>query len=162
MRISEIDSKYNSNKEAIRELQKQVAALSVQNNELAQLKESKLLDYFSEWIEIGSEYHINNYFNIKAVQTGLKAGQNSISPFLKQGDIIQFTKKNPKSIIIKVTTKINIKVVDGQRISETIHPNWTYRVDTKELYDRIMRDSESSERFKTYVIRKESLELLGI
>ena len=58
--------------------------------------------------------------------------------------------------------KIKSERVNGQVVKTTTNPNWTFRIEIKELYNNILKDPNMNTSFKTFVIRKESLELLGI
>lgn len=162
MRISQIESKMISNTEQMRLLQKQVAELSKSNNRLSELKESKLLDSFTEYIELGTTYKFNSYAYLTGVQTGVK--DSFINPNFQDGDKIEFIKKNKKSFVIKCITKVvsKIETPGGKRTNHTSHPDWIFRIDIVSLYNYMMRQSQFKEGFNSYVKRKESLELLGI
>ena len=162
MRISEIESKMLSNTEQMRLLQKQVAELSKSNNRLSELKESKLLDSFTEYIELGTTYKFNSYAYLTGVQTGVK--DSFINPNFQDGDQIEFVKKNKKSFVIKCITKVSSKIETpgGKRTNYITHPDWIFRIDIMSLYNYMMRQSQFKEGFNSYVKRKESLELLGI
>ena len=162
MRISEIESKMISNTEQMRLLQKQVAELSKSNNRLSELKESKLLDMFTEYIELGTIYNVTGYMYLNGVQTGVK--DSFINPNFQDGDKIEFIKKNKKSFVIKCITKVTTKIETpgGKRTNHTSHPDWIFRIDIMSLYNYMMRQSEFKTSFNSYTKRKESLELLGI
>ena len=162
MRISEIESKMLSNTEQMRLLQKQVAELSKSNSRLSELKESKLLDMFTEYIELGTIYNVTSYMYLTGVQTGVK--DSFISPNFQDGDQIEFIKKNKKSFVIKCITKVvsKIETPSGVRRNHTSHPDWIFRIDIMSLYNYMMRQSEFKTSFNSYTKRKESLELLGI
>ena len=162
MRISEIESKMLSNTEQMRLLQKQVAELSKSNNRLSELKESKLLDSFAEYIELGTIYNVTSYMYLTGVQTGVK--DSFINPNFQDGDQIEFVKKNKKSFVIKCITKVSSKIETpgGKRTNYITHPDWIFRIDIMSLYNYMMRQSQFKEGFNSYVKRKESLELLGI
>ena len=108
MRISQIESQMVSNTEQMRLLQKQVAELSKSNNRLSELKESKLLDSFAEYIELGTIYNVTSYMYLTGVQTGVK--DSFINPNFQTGDKIEFIKKNKKSFVIKCITKVVSKI----------------------------------------------------
>ena len=162
MRISQIESKMLSNTEQMRLLQKQVAELSKSNNRLSELKESKLLDSFTEYIELGTTYKFNSYAYLTGVQTGVK--DSFINPNFQDGDQIEFVKKNKKSFVIKCITKVSSKIETpgGKRTNYITHPDWIFRIDIMSLYNYMMRQSQFKEGFNSYTKRKESLELLGI
>lgn len=162
MRISEIESRMLSNTEQMRLLQKQVAELSKYNNKLSELKESKLLDMFTDYIELGTIYNVTSYMYLTGVQTGVK--DSFINPNFQDGDKIEFIKKNKKSFVIKCITKVTTKIETpgGKRTSHISHPDWIFRIDIMSLYNYMMRQSEFKTSFNSYVKRKESLELLGI
>ena len=151
-----------SNTEQMRLLQKQVAELSKSNNRLSELKESKLLDSFTEYIELGTTYKFNSYAYLTGVQTGVK--DSFINPNFQDGDQIEFVKKNKKSFVIKCITKVSSKIETpgGKRTNYITHPDWIFRIDIMSLYNYMMRQSQFKEGFNSYVKRKESLELLGI
>ena len=162
MRISQIESKMISNTEQMRLLQKQVAELSKSNNRLSELKESKLLDSFAEYIELGTIYNVTSYMYLTGVQTGVK--DSFINPNFQTGDKIEFIKKNKKSFVIKCITKVvsKIETPGGVRTNHITHPDWIFRIDINSLYIYMMRQSEFKTSFNSYMTRKESLELLGI
>ena len=162
MRISEIESKMISNTEQMRLLQKQVAELSKSNNKLSELKESKLLDMFTDYIELGTIYNVTSYMYLTGVQTGVK--DSFISPNFQDGDQIEFIKKNKKSFVIKCITKVvsKIETPSGLRRNHITHPDWIFRVDISSLYHFMLKRPEFKSRFDAYVRRKESLDLLGI
>ena len=162
MRISQIESKMISNTEQMRLLQKQVSELSKSNNRLSELKESKLLDSFTEYIELGTIYNVTSYMYLTGVQTGVK--DSFINPNFQTGDKIEFIKKNKKSFVIKCITKVvsKIETPGGVRTNHITHPDWIFRIDINSLYIYMMRQSEFKTSFNSYMTRKESLELLGI
>ena len=162
MRISQIESKMISNTEQMRLLQKQVSELSKTNSKLSELKESKLLDSFTEYIELGTIYNVTSYMYLTGVQTGVK--DSFINPNFQTGDKIEFIKKNKKSFVIKCITKVvsKIETPGGVRTNHITHPDWIFRIDINSLYIYMMRQSEFKTSFNSYMTRKESLELLGI
>lgn len=163
-RVDEIINKINENREKIRQLQKEVCELSNQNNDLSALKQEILINSFCDWLQIGQQYHINGYMSLPGSPTGQAKTENKSASFVK-GDVIEFAKKNDKSVIIKVTTKIIPKtdLKTGQKIATTTHPDWTFRITKQDLYNGlIQRDSELKNSFDSYHRRIESLnELLG-
>ena len=163
MRISEIESRMVSNTEQMRLLQKEVSELSKANSKLSELKESKLLDMFTEYIELGTTYKFNSYAYLTGVQTGVK-DRLLINPNFQDGDQIEFIKKNKKSFVIKCITKVTSKIETpgGKRTNHISHPDWIFRIDIMSLYNYMMRQSQFKEGFSSYTKRKESLELLGI
>lgn len=162
MRISEIQSKISENNTLIRSLQSQVADLSRENARLADQREQVLINHFKDYIQIDSEYQSNTWLNFNGTQTGLKPGEPSVSSSFRPGDVIKFIKKNSKSIIIQCVTKVTTKNINGVRQDEVTHPNTTFRVPVINLYEVMSRDPQFAQAFKTFVIRKESLDLLGI
>jgi hypothetical protein len=144
MRITEIESQISNNYEAIKTLQKQVADLSKKNFHLSQLKESKLTELFTDYIELGATYTFNSYAYLNGVQTGVKSDFKS--PNFQNGDVIRFDKKNKKSIVVTCLNKSERK----------------FRIETNSLYQFMLRSPDFKSRFDAYVRRKESLDLLGI
>lgn len=162
MRITEIQNKILENNLLIKGLQSQVAELSRENSRLADQREQKLINHFKDYIQIDSEHQSNTWLNLNGVQIGLKPGETPASSSFRPGDVIKFIKKNAKSIVVQCVTKVNTKNINGVRQDEVTHPNTIFRVPTINLYEVMSRDPQFSQAFKTYVIRKESLELLGL
>ena len=106
MRISEIDNQISANNQQMKALQKQVAELSRANSQLSSERDNKKMQYFLDWIEIGQQFNVNTFMWMSGVQTGIKLGDKSYNPHFQTGDVIEFVKKNVKSIIIKVITKV--------------------------------------------------------
>jgi hypothetical protein len=168
MRIIEIESQILINTKQIREFQKQVSELSKVNSNLSQTKEIKLLEMFTDYIQLGSTYTFNSYAYLNGVQTGVKNKKmdsiSFISPNFSSGDSIEFVKKNKKSLVIKCVTKIISKIenLNGVRTKHVTNPNWIFRISIVSLYNYMIKNTEFKSRFDAYVRRKESLELLGI
>ena len=167
MRISQIESQMVSNTEQMRLLQKQVSELSKTNSKLSELKESKLLDMFTEYIELGTIYNVTSYMYLNGIQTELSKSNNRlINPNFQDGDQIEFIKKNKKSFVIKCITKIISKIENlngsSKKTKHVTNPNWIFRISIVSLYKHMIKNTEFKSRFDAYVRRKESLELLGI
>jgi len=60
MRIQQIQDKILENNNLIKALQNQVAQLSRENSELAHQREMKLIEYFKDYIELGTSYKVTN------------------------------------------------------------------------------------------------------
>ena len=169
MRIQQIQDKITENNNLMKSLQKQVAELSQENARLSVERENKLVEYFKDYIELGTSYKVTNWMYLTGVQTSLKKDEKSHSPNFQTDDVFEFVKKNAKSIVIKCTTKIkstyssNTGSVFPTKTLQTVeNPGWIFRVETLSLYQSLLKDPNFSEPFKKYVMRKESLELLGI
>jgi hypothetical protein len=164
MRIEQIQDKILENNNLIKSLQSQVAKLSRENSVLNIQRENILLEYFKEYIEIGTSYNVvNRYLYFKGVQTGLKKGDKQYAPNFNDGDSFEFIKKNAKSIVIKCTNKVISSFNNGNRnqIVES-NPGWIFRVETLSLYQNLLRDPDFADSYKKYVTRKEALDMLGI
>jgi hypothetical protein len=159
MNLSEVIEKLNSTREEINTLQTQLNKLHNESNKLNALKNqievSKLIDY----IQIGDEYEFTKYMSLKGVQTGKDTG---VSPSFRDGDKIQFVKKNTKSIVVKCLKKIVTKNVNGTIVKTETNPDTLFRIDIDSLYYNIMHDTNFKTSFHSYIKRKESLEQLGI
>jgi hypothetical protein len=164
MRIEQIQDKILENNNLIKSLQSQVAKLSRENSVLNIQRENILLEYFKEYIEIGTSYNVvNRYLYFTGVQTGLKKGDKQYAPNFNDGDSFEFIKKNAKSIVIKCTNKVISSFNNGNRnqIVES-NPGWIFRVETLSLYQNLLRDPDFADSYKKYVTRKEALDMLGI
>lgn len=165
MRIQQIQDKILENNNLIKALQNQVAQLSRENSELAHQREMKLIEYFKDYIELGTSYKVTNWMYLTGVQTSLKKDEKSHSPNFQTDDVFEFVKKNAKSIVIKCTNKVK-STYNSNNSSRTIeiieNPGWMFRIDTLSLYQSLLKDPNFAEPFKKYVARKEALDMLGI
>lgn len=169
MRIQQIQDKITENNNLMKSLQNQVAQLSRENSELAHQREMKLIEYFKDYIELGTSYKVTNWMYLTGVQTSLKKDEKSHSPNFQTDDVFEFVKKNAKSIVIKCTTKIKStyssntgSVFPTKKLQTIENPGWIFRVETLSLYQSLLKDANFAEPFKKYVARKEALDLLGI
>lgn len=158
MRISEIKNKLAENSVAIKELQSKIAKLSSENSTLHAEKNSKLMGYFTDYIEVGSTYTFDKWANLGGIQIGLKKDERPDPSYFNAGDVIEFVKKNKVSFVIKWVTKNRV----FKNKTEVSHPNKLYRVDIVNLFDTLRRGENFTKSFDTFVMRKESLDLLGI
>jgi hypothetical protein len=160
--ISQIDNLMSENQEDINKLHKQLNLLTEKRNQLYQNKEVRLYELFSDYVQIGYKHEVNRYLGFNGSQTGVKKGEQTYSPSFSPGDVIEFTKKNKKSIVITCLTKVisEIDTTTGIRKKSVINPNWTFRVDINSLYQWLMNDNQFKQGFESYVRRSESLDLL--
>ncbi len=165
MRIQQIQDKITENNNLMKSLQAQVAQLSRENSELAIQRENRLIEYFKDYIELGTSYKVTNWMYLSGVQTSTKKDDRTYSPNFQTNDVFEFVKKNAKSIVIKCTTKVK-STYNSNNSSRTIevieNPGWIFRIETISLYHSLMKDSDFAEPFKKYVARKEALDMLGI
>ena len=164
MRLEQIKDQIAANNDAIKKLQLEISKLSKDNVKLNNGYDDKLIEYFKEYIELGSTYNVHNrYLYFTGVQTGVKKDDKQYSPNFNDGDAFEFIKKNAKSIVIKCTNKVHLTFSNGKR-SERVesNPGWTFRVEIESLYQNLIREEDFKKSFNKYVMRKEALELLGI
>ena len=164
MRLNQIKEQIATNTAAIKKLQLEISKLSQENVKLNNGYDDKLIEYFKEYIELGTTYNVvNKYLYFTGVQTGVKKDDKQYSPNFNDGDTFEFIKKNQKSIVIKCTKKVYLKFSNGVR-SQTVeeNPGWTFRIETESLYQNLIRDEVFKDSFTKYVMRKEALQLLGI
>ena len=163
MRLEQIKDQIATNTAAIKKLQLEISKLSKDNVKLNNGYDDKLIEYFKEYIELGSTYNVHRYLYFTGVQTGIKKDDKQYSPNFNDGDAFEFIKKNAKSIVIKCTTKVHLTFSNGKtskRVEE--NPGWTFRVEIESLYQNLIREEDFKKSFNKYVMRKEALELLGI
>jgi len=161
MRISQIIAQINTNLETVKQLQNQSSELLKANARLEEIKESKQRAMLMDYIEIGSTYTFNGYAYLTGVQTGSKEFNR---PNFISGDIIEFVKKNQKSIVVKCLKKNTSKWDSLSRVTtytETF-PNTIFRVDADSLYHHLMSRPEFRSGFNAYISRREALDELGI
>lgn len=157
MTLTQINDLISSNKDETKLLYTKLNELGNQNKYLLEVKERRLIELFSEYIQIGSKYDVTGYMFLNGIQTGTK--DVTKKPNFLPGDVIEFTKKNKKSIVITCLTKNDY--INGT-ITVTHHPNWTFRIDTDSLCFYLLGRSEFKKKFETYVRRSDSLEILGV
>ena len=162
MRIQQIQDKILENNNLMKSLQNQVSQLSRENSELAHKREMKIIEYFKDYIELGTSYKVTSWMYLSGVQTNIKKDDKTYSPNFQTNDVFEFVKKNAKSIVIKCTSKIQSTYDKGIRQDEIISPGWIFRVETLNLYQSLLKDPNFAEPFKKYVGRKEALDMLGI
>jgi hypothetical protein len=163
MRLEQIKDQIATNTAAIKKLQLEISKLSKDNVKLNNGYDDKLIEYFKEYIELGSTYNVHRYLYFTGVQTGIKKDDKQYSPNFNDGDAFEFIKKNAKSIVIKCTKKVHLTFSNGKtskRVEE--NPGWTFRVEIESLYQNLIREEDFKKSFNKYVMRKEALELLGI
>jgi hypothetical protein len=164
MRLKQIKEQISTNTAAIKKLQSEISKLSQENVKLNNGYDDKLIEYFKEYIELGTTYNVvNKYFYFTGVQTGVKKDDKYYSPNFNDGDTFEFIKKNAKSIVIKCTKKVHSTYNNGsvtKRIEN--NPGWTFRIETESLYQNLIKDEVFKDSFNKYVMRKEALQLLGI
>lgn len=163
MRLEKIKEQIAANNDAIKKLQLEISKLSKDNVKLNNGYDDKLIEYFKEYIELGSTYNVHRYLYFTGVQTGIKKDDKQYSPNFNDGDAFEFIKKNAKSIVIKCTNKVHLTFSNGKtskRVEE--NPGWTFRVEIESLYQNLIREEDFKKSFNKYVMRKEALELLGI
>lgn len=163
MTLSQIMDYMAKNTGDINLLNQQIKDLNKQNWNLQEAKNIRLSEFFSDYIELGTNYKVTSYMNLIGVQTGIKKGDITYPSSFSPDDVIEFTKKNKKSIVITCLSKSMYKFENKIRVGPYItKPNWTFRVDTDSLYHYLMRDSQFKQGFDSYLKRCEALELLGI
>ena len=164
MTISQITDLIAKNSGEFKLLHDRIRELNKQSSYLSEIKQNKFLELFSDYIELGTKLDLTTYANFSGVQTGIKKGEPTYSPSFSTGDVIEFTKKNKKSIVITCLTKVMSKIdtATGTRKTSAINPNWTFRVDINSLYQYLMRTPQFKQGFDSYVRRTEALDLLGL
>ena len=163
MRLEQIKEQIAANNDAIKKLQLEISKLSKDNVKLNNGYDDKLIEYFKEYIELGSTYNVHRYLYFTGVQTGVKKDDKQYSPNFNDGDAFEFIKKNAKSIVIKCTNKVFVHFNNGKRTQKVENnPGWTFRVEIESLYQNLIREEDFKKSFNKYVMRKEALELLGI
>lgn len=163
MRLEQIKEQIAANNDAIKKLQLEISQLSKDNTRLNNGYDDKLIEYFKEYIELGSTYNVHRYLYFTGVQTGIKKDDKQYSPNFNDGDTFEFIKKNAKSIVIKCTNKVHLTFSNGKTSKRVENnPGWTFRVEIESLYQNLIREEDFKKSFNKYVMRKEALELLGI
>ena len=163
MRLEQIKDQIAANNDAIKKLQLEISKLSKDNVKLNNGYDDKLIEYFKEYIELGSTYNVHRYLYFTGVQTGIKKDDKQYSPNFNDGDAFEFIKKNAKSIVIKCTNKVHLTFSNGKTSKRVENnPGWTFRVEIESLYQNLIREEDFKKSFNKYVMRKEALELLGI
>lgn len=148
-----------------------IKSLTEENTRLEREVHSSMISNFFDYIEIGSTHRFESYVYLTGVQTGKKEVYKDrvvdVDSNFIEGDVIEFIKKNQKSIVIKCVTKYR-QVYDPYtktttKVLDDKIKNMTFRIQIDSLYNNlIQRDADLKSRFDKYLKRKQSLELLGI
>lgn len=151
MTLSEIKSKIVENRETTKQLQNQLREIGNESRKLQETLREKEIEAFSEYIELDTTYNITKFAMFSGVQIQKPKDPSKIeTPYFRDGDIIQFVKKNKKSFVIKCLKK-------GDK-----YPNTFFRIETEQLYHHFLNDKTFKLGFETFLNRKESLNILGI
>ena len=92
MRLQQIQEQITENNKLIKSLQSQITQLSRQNSELAIQRENKLIEYFRDYIELGTSYKVTNWMYLTGVQTHLKKDEKPNSPNFQKDEVFKFVK----------------------------------------------------------------------
>lgn len=158
MNITELKLKIDQNSQLSKDLQNQYRKLDNDNRLLQSQLRSKEIEALSDYIELGYLHTISKFVSFSGVQTSLKNGDKTDSLYFREGDVIQFIKKNKKSFVIKCVKRLSKK--DG--VITEINPNSIFRVDIDSVYHYFMSDKTFKLGFETFLVRKDSLNILGI
>jgi hypothetical protein len=159
MKLSEVIEKLNATKLEAKDTQIKLNKLNKEISSLFKLKDQIEVSRLVDYIQIGDEFEVTRYMGFKGIQTGKDTG---LSPTFRDGDKIQFVKKNSKSIVIKCLKKIVSKNENGTIVKTETNPDTLFRIDIDSLYYNLMSDVNYKTTFYSYIKRKESLEELGI
>ena len=104
MNTSQIIEELKKTQQNIRELYSQIGKEEQKKNLLTIARKNNLLKHFSDYIELNTQYEFKDFASFNGSKLGLKKGETS-SPSFAPGDIIIWSKKNPKSIVVKCIKK---------------------------------------------------------
>ena len=163
MNTSQILETLKKTEETIRDLNTQLGKAQQQRNLLTIAKRNSLMKHFSNYIELNTQFEFKEHVSFSGAKIGLKKGELNSSPHFAPGDIIIWTKKNPKSIVVKCIKKFEHKWErGGMKVTETT-PDSFFRIELESLYSWMVEaKSDTKKGFMAYVMRTESLEELGI
>lgn len=163
MNLSKISDLIAKNNGESNLLHNRIRELSNQNRYLSEVKENRLMELFTEYIELSTKLDITSYITFTGIQTGVKKGDKSHRPSFSPGDVIEISKKNKKSVVITCITKTHTIFESGVITKRnTTNPNWTFRIDLDSLYHYLTRITKFKQGFDSYVKRTEQLDSLGI
>jgi len=163
MNYLELELELSKQKEILKELQSKVANCSVIIGNITQQRSQMELQYFTEYLDIGTQYTFNSYVNFRGVPTG-KDNFDSLS--FRSGEKIEIVKKNQKSIVVKCIkkSKVTWQDVNGQRVSvqEYIDYDKSFRVEIESLLYYLVKDQTFNNNFNSWIKRRVSLDAIGI
>lgn len=157
MLLKQIDNELYEVKSQISNLRKQLRDLESKRDSLLSAREYKQLDYFTQFIEIDSEFEFSSWTSLSVQFVSQKPTRQQItthgnSIYFNRGDSIKILKKNNKSIVCQYSKK------DGKPLSLDIR----FRVDKLQLMGQFFTVDGNLERFEKFVTRCESMEALEI
>jgi hypothetical protein len=156
MRLSKIELEISQLRKELSILQSQVAKTSKKLQWFNEVRNDKLKSGFVDYIQIGSTYQLDNMMRLDGVQTGLKKGEIGKNPYFSPGDIIEFVKKNKKSVVIKTHKFIITKRVDNAFVRVDV-PDITFRIEINSLYNSMIFDDNFYKNLISYISREEAL-----
>jgi hypothetical protein len=156
MRLSKIELEISQLRKKLSILQSQVAGTSKKLQWFNQIRNDKLRSGFVDYIEIGSTYQFDKMIHLDGIQTGLKKGEIGKNPSFSPGDIIEFVKKNKKSIVIKTHKFFITKRIDNAFVRVNV-PDITFRIDINSLYHAMIYDDNFYKNLVNYISREEAL-----
>lgn len=158
MLIKEVDQKITEVQGSINNLRKLLKEEEGKRDYLKSLRDKKRLDYFTQFIEIDSEYEFDNFNTLQSVTfVSKKPSRRDITIhgstiYFNNRDVIKFIKKNQKTIVCEYIKK------DGVALEIDIR----FRVNKEELFSQIISNPQNKEKFDIFVSRCESFEALEI
>jgi hypothetical protein len=159
MRLSKIELEISQLRKELSILQSQVTETSKKLQWFNQIRNDKLRSGFVDYIQIGSTYQFDKMMRLDGIQTGLKKGEIGRNPYFSPGDIIEFVKKNKKSVVIKTHKFLIIKRVDNAFVSVNA-TGITFRIDINSLYHMMIYDDNFYKNLVNYISREEALSYL--
>jgi hypothetical protein len=136
------------------ELQKELNDLNIK-------KRKSLLCHFSNYLQLGDTYTFTQLTYLTGNQI---ASKDNKKPYFSQGDIIEWERRNKKSIVIKVLKQHESSydyLTHVNTITET-YPNTYYRIELDKLLDTFSGLPGYLDGLMNYISRVEALEELGI
>lgn len=164
--INEIDqNRSNPVRAKYNEIKSDLDQLNWRMSQLNNLKFELEVSNFTDYIKIGETYEFINNTSFEAIQVGKNKSNNKYNNnilFLEKGDIIQFIRKNKKSISIRIVNKMvsRYDYSTSKYISYKETPNTEFRVKIEPICSFIMYQSNFKEAFQSYIKRKEALDEL--
>jgi hypothetical protein len=164
MRTSEIIEQLESKRALLIETQLKAYELGKEINHLDEQARKSQIKHFFEYLQLGTSYTFQTFIYLKGAQIASKDSFKP-SPYFSPGDVIEWDRRNAKSIVVKQTKKVNYMYNPNNFIQEMTSESNTdtyYRLEIEPLFNFMMSDPLFKAGLDAYIMRVESLEELGI
>lgn len=146
MKLREIKQQLKEERQKLKLVIEKHTEISKTISKLIQQSNDIVMQYFVDYLEIGSKWTFHQYSFPSGV---VVIKQHNWPTTFSSGDVIEIVKKNQKSIVIKLIKKFS-------KPGES--PNCLYRIELKSFKDMMTRSTNFGNSFNTWILRQNALD----